>query len=144
MEPATFVVAVEDRSPRGIAATVARLVRSGELRAGDRLPTVRDVAARLGVSPATVSGAWQALSAVGMVVSRGRAGTFVLPEPAGWLPPRYRDMTAGAHPREQPRPAGAPWSTSRRAHPTPSCCHPWAPPWHGSRHAPPPPRRPRT
>jgi DNA-binding transcriptional MocR family regulator len=86
---------VEDRSPRGIAAAVSRLVRSGELRPGDRLPTVRRLAADLGVSPATVSGAWQALAAVGLVTSRGRAGTVVLPEPAGWLPPRYRELAAG-------------------------------------------------
>lgn len=96
MRITSFADAVEDRSPRGIAATVARLVRSGDLQAGDRLPTVREAAAVLGVSPATVSGAWQALSAVGMVVSRGRAGTFVVPAPTGWLPPRYRDMAGGA------------------------------------------------
>jgi len=58
---------VDDRSPRGIAATVARMVRNGELRPGDRLPTVRFLAAELGVSPATVSGAWQALSAVAVL-----------------------------------------------------------------------------
>lgn len=87
---------VDDRSPRGIAATVARLVRGGDLRPGDRLPTVRHLAADLGVSPATVSGAWQALSAVGIVISRGRAGTVVLPPPASWLPPRYRDLAGGA------------------------------------------------
>lgn len=86
---------VEDRSPRGIAAAVSRLVRNGDLRPGDRLPTVRRLAADLGVSPATVSGAWQALAAVGLVASRGRAGTVVLPEPASWLPPRYRDMAQG-------------------------------------------------
>ncbi|GEL99736.1 GntR family transcriptional regulator [Cellulomonas terrae] len=87
---------VDDRSPRGIAATVARLVRGGDLRPGDRLPTVRTLAADLGVSPATVSGAWQALSAVGIVISRGRAGTVVLPPPASWLPPRYRELAGGA------------------------------------------------
>ncbi|MBO3084488.1 aminotransferase-like domain-containing protein [Cellulomonas fengjieae] len=87
---------VDDRSPRGIAATVARLVRGGDLRPGDRLPTVRALAADLGVSPATVSGAWQALSTVGIVISRGRAGTVVLPPPASWLPPRYRDLAGGA------------------------------------------------
>ena len=87
---------VEDRTPRGIAATVARLVRSGDLRPGDRLPTVRDLAVELSVSPATVSGAFQALAAVGLIHSRGRAGTFVLPEPASWLPPRYRDLAVGA------------------------------------------------
>jgi DNA-binding transcriptional regulator YhcF (GntR family) len=86
---------VEDRSRRGIAAAVSRLVRTGQLRPGDRLPTVRELAADLAVSPATVSGAWQALGAVGLVVSRGRSGTFVLPEPASWLPPRYRDLATG-------------------------------------------------
>src|SRR5690554_3254300 len=51
-----------DRSPAGIAATVGRLVRSGELPVGARLPTVREVATALQISPATVSGAWRALS----------------------------------------------------------------------------------
>lgn len=95
MTPMDVAQHVEDRSPRGIAAAVSRLVRSGDLRPGDRLPTVRRLAADLGVSPATVSGAWQALAAVGLVASRGRAGTVVLPEPASWLPPRYRDLATG-------------------------------------------------
>ncbi|MBB2924978.1 PLP-dependent aminotransferase family protein [Cellulomonas cellasea] len=94
--PVRLAAHVDDRSPRGIAATVARLVRSGELAPGDRLPTVRELAADIGVSPATVSGAWQALAGVGLVVSRGRAGTYVQPEPASWLPPRYRDLATGA------------------------------------------------
>ncbi|MCW2813623.1 MAG: GntR family transcriptional regulator, partial [Nocardioides sp.] len=72
---------LEDRTPRGIAAALSRAVRSGELAPGDRLPTVRDVAAELGVSPATVSAAWSALRQAGLVVARGRAGTFVR-EPA--------------------------------------------------------------
>ncbi|GIG36898.1 aminotransferase-like domain-containing protein [Cellulomonas pakistanensis] len=97
---------VEDRSPRGIAAAVSRLVRSGDLRPGDRLPTVRRLAADLGVSPATVSGAWQALAAVGLVASRGRAGTVVLPEPASWLPPRYRDLAAGGRSAGGTEPGG--------------------------------------
>lgn len=92
---------IQDRSPRGIAAAISRLVRSGELRPGDRLPTVRALAAELQVSPATVSGAWQALAAVGLVESRGRAGTVVLPEPAAWLPPRYRQMQMNEPPRRR-------------------------------------------
>ncbi len=103
---------VEDRSPRGIAAAVSRLVRSGELRPGDRLPTVRRLAADLGVSPATVSGAWQALAAVGLVTSRGRGGTVVLPEPASWLPPRYRDMAQGGR-SDAPDDAGVGDAASR-------------------------------
>lgn len=119
MTPMDVAQHVEDRSPRGIAAAVSRLVRSGELRPGDRLPTVRRLAADLGVSPATVSGAWQALAAVGLVTSRGRAGTVVLPEPAAWLPPRYRELAAGgraAGPATAPgSPATAPADPARPA-----------------------------
>lgn len=79
---------VSDRSPQGIAGAFARAVRAGELLPGDRLPTVREVAAELGVSPATVSAAWQALRRTGLVVSRGRSGTFVKVHPRAWLTPR--------------------------------------------------------
>lgn len=83
---------LEDRTPRGIAAAVGRAVRSGELAAGDRLPTVRAVAADLGVSPATVSAAWSALRRAGLVEARGRAGTFVLGAPAPRLSPRVAGL----------------------------------------------------
>ena len=91
-----IVDSVENRSPEGIAAAISRLIRAGELSAGDRLPTVRDVAAGLGVSPATVSNAWQALSGVGLIVSRGRAGSFVLQATASWMPPHFGEL-AGSH-----------------------------------------------
>lgn len=87
---------VLDRSPRGIAAAVHRLIRSGQLTTGDRLPTVRALAAELCVSPATVSEAWQALSAVGAIQARGRAGTFVLEGAAPSRPTRY--MGIGGEP----------------------------------------------
>jgi len=76
--------AVDDRSARGIAAAVSRLVTAGSLPAGTRLPTVRDVARELGVSPTTVSEAWQSLARAGAIRTRGRSGTFV----AGPVPPR--------------------------------------------------------
>ena len=81
-----------DRSPRGIAGALARRIRQGELSPGDRLPTVRDVAAELGVSPATVSEAWQALRRAGLVESRGRAGSFVRSAPRPWLSPRVQGL----------------------------------------------------
>lgn len=81
-----------DRTPRGIAGAFSRAIRAGELSPGERLPTVRDVAADLGVSPATVSAAWQALRRTGLVVSRGRAGTFVRDTPTPWLSPRQRGL----------------------------------------------------
>lgn len=82
-----------DRSPRAIAGAFAQLISSGEFLPGDRLPTVREVAADLGVSPATVSEAWQALRRTAMIVSRGRAGSFVHEETTSrWLSPRYRTL----------------------------------------------------
>ena len=81
-----------DRGPRGIAGAIARQIRQGELAPGDRLPTVRDVAAQLGVSPATVSEAWQALRRAGLVESRGRAGSFVRSAPRPWLSPRVQGL----------------------------------------------------
>ena len=62
--------AIEDRTPFGIAAEISRHVEAGDLAPGERLPTVREVAARLGVSIGTVSTAWSALSASGVIVSR--------------------------------------------------------------------------
>jgi DNA-binding transcriptional MocR family regulator len=81
--------AVIDRSPKGIAAAVHRLIRAGKLEKDDRLPTVRELAKELGVSPATVSEAWQALAAVGAIRARGRAGTFVLDTVEPTRPSRY-------------------------------------------------------
>ncbi|MFI5895091.1 aminotransferase class I/II-fold pyridoxal phosphate-dependent enzyme [Actinoplanes sp. NPDC051513] len=68
---------MDDRSARGIAAAVGRLVSAGDLPAGARLPTVRDVARELGVSPTTVSEAWRSLTRAGAIRTRGRSGTFV-------------------------------------------------------------------
>ncbi|GAA2526485.1 aminotransferase class I/II-fold pyridoxal phosphate-dependent enzyme [Rarobacter incanus] len=89
---------IEDTSPRGIAAGIARLLKAGTISAGDRLPTVRDVSRALGVSPATVSGAWRALADVGLVIARGRAGTYMLPGRTSWLPPRYKSMNEAMEP----------------------------------------------
>ncbi|MFI5495726.1 PLP-dependent aminotransferase family protein [Actinoplanes sp. NPDC051859] len=69
--------AVDDRSARGIAAAVSRLVSAGDLPTGARLPTVRDVARTLGVSPTTVSEAWRSLARAGAIQTRGRSGSFV-------------------------------------------------------------------
>lgn len=56
---------------------IAAQVESGELRPGDRLPTVRALAAELGLAANTVARAYRELEQDGFVVGRGRAGTFV-------------------------------------------------------------------
>jgi DNA-binding transcriptional MocR family regulator len=66
-----------DRSSRGLATTIGRLVSGGELAAGTRLPTVRELSRALDASPTTVSAAWRHLARAGLVETRGRNGTFV-------------------------------------------------------------------
>lgn len=56
---------------------LAALVASGELAPGDKLPTVRRLAADLGLAPNTVARAYRELEAAGVLDTRGRAGTFV-------------------------------------------------------------------
>ncbi|MGW5921966.1 aminotransferase-like domain-containing protein [Nocardia fluminea] len=75
--PADFAGDLDERTAAGIAAAIGRRIRSGALAPGTRLPTVREVARELRVSPATVSQAWRALAATGAITARGRAGTFV-------------------------------------------------------------------
>ncbi|TDW30089.1 aminotransferase class I/II-fold pyridoxal phosphate-dependent enzyme [Cryobacterium psychrophilum] len=87
-----FVEEIEHRTPAGIAAAVGRLIAAERLAPGDRLPTVRDLAGDLGVSPATISHAWKALSSAGLIVSRGRSGTFVLDAAPKWLPARSQTL----------------------------------------------------
>src|SRR5688572_26625201 len=57
----------EARSARRIAGVIGRMITAGELAVGERLPTVRELATRLGVSPTTVSEAWHSLAAVGAI-----------------------------------------------------------------------------
>jgi DNA-binding transcriptional MocR family regulator len=88
---ALIAAAVDDRSARGIAAAVGRLVTAGSLPTGTRLPTVRDVARELGVSPTTVSEAWSSLTRAGAIETRGRSGTFVA---SASKPLRYAQLGA--------------------------------------------------
>ncbi len=91
----TITAAIDDRSARGIAAGVGRLITAGALPIGGRLPTVRELSQALGVSPTTVSEAWQTLAAVGAIDARGRQGTFVREPTGSYSPRRYRRVTEG-------------------------------------------------
>jgi DNA-binding transcriptional MocR family regulator len=66
-----------DRSAHGIAQAIGSLVADGTMRVGDRLPTVREVARAMSVSPTTVSEAWQTLQRHGIIETQRRRGTFV-------------------------------------------------------------------
>ncbi|HEY3507351.1 MAG TPA: PLP-dependent aminotransferase family protein [Actinocatenispora sp.] len=83
---------VDETSARGIAASVVSLIRQGELRAGHRLPTVRELGGALGVSPATVSEAWSLLRRRRSISGRGRAGTVVTGPPDVPRPYRFEGV----------------------------------------------------
>jgi DNA-binding transcriptional MocR family regulator len=99
----TIASAVPVATAEGIANTIEVLVARGALSAGFRLPTVRQLARRLEVSPTTVATAWRSLFSTGLIETRGRAGTFVAdarsPLPRPWLsgtPGRYVvDLSTG-------------------------------------------------
>ncbi|MGH9135533.1 MAG: PLP-dependent aminotransferase family protein [Acidimicrobiales bacterium] len=83
------------RTARRIAATIGRMISAGSLAVGTRLPTVRELSRRLGVSPTTVSEAWRSLADVGAIETRGRNGTFVRTPTGPGGPRRYRQVTEG-------------------------------------------------
>lgn len=56
---------------------LTRAIARGSLSPGDRLPTVRALAADLGLAPGTVQRAYRELESAGLVVTRGRHGTTV-------------------------------------------------------------------
>ena len=64
-----------------LRAQIAELVATGSLRAGARLPAVRQLAADLGVAPGTVARTYRELEHQGVLEARGRHGSFVTETP---------------------------------------------------------------
>jgi len=95
---------VTGNTAAAISASVERGVRQGVLTAGHPLPPVRDLAATLNVSPATVAAAYRALRQRGIVDTAGRNGTRIRPRPPVAptrmgrrppVPPGVVDLSAG-------------------------------------------------
>jgi GntR family transcriptional regulator len=75
---------LEDLNPKSpiplyeqIASRLKAAVASGELRPGDLLPSVRHLAGRARINPATVTQAYRSLEGEGFVEARHGAGTYV-------------------------------------------------------------------
>ncbi len=64
-----------------IRSQVATMIATGTLAPGDRLPTVRQLAADLGLAVNTVARAYRELEGAGLVVSKVRTGTRVAAAP---------------------------------------------------------------
>ena len=60
-----------------IMEQIARLITSGEIRAGEQLPNERDLAQQFGVTRGRVREALRALSLVGLIVIKAGEGSFV-------------------------------------------------------------------
>ena len=78
LDPASTVPPFEQ-----LRAQIASRAAAGDLPAGTKLPTVRSLAADLGLAVNTVAKAYRALETDGVVVTEGRRGTFVSATPAG-------------------------------------------------------------
>ncbi|MEC3973895.1 GntR family transcriptional regulator [Amycolatopsis sp. H20-H5] len=60
-----------------IRSALAARITERTLAVGTRLPTVRRLAADLGVAPNTIARAYRELEEAGLIETRGRAGSFV-------------------------------------------------------------------
>jgi DNA-binding transcriptional MocR family regulator len=93
--------AIQGRTAREIATSVEARIRDGELRPGERLPTIRELAAAAGVSPMTVTTAYRELRRRGLVTAAGRHGTRVSEQPplpvstVPLVPRGSRDLATG-------------------------------------------------
>lgn len=80
-----MIVHVDGDSPvpifEQLRTQIVRLIASGQLRPGSKLPPIRDLAADLGLARGTVNKVYDALAHDGLVQSAGRHGTIVLDAP---------------------------------------------------------------
>ena len=60
-----------------VRSSLARQINDGTLPVGTKLPTVRQLAAEVGIAPNTIARAYRELEEAGLIETRGRAGSFV-------------------------------------------------------------------
>ena len=79
-----------------LVVALRRRIDAGSLAPGERLPPVRALAADLDLSPNTVAKAYRALEREGLLVTRGRHGTFVAERLPTRVPDRERRLAEAA------------------------------------------------
>lgn len=82
MDTAQWAIDGSSNQPiyRQIAEQVRRFVAAGQLQVGERLPPVRQLAARFGINPMTVSRAYGLLVEEGLLLRRRGASLAVAPK----------------------------------------------------------------
>lgn len=106
MAPDAIAVLVEaletddSHTPEGVSEVTGRLIREGAIAVGSRLPTIRDLSRRAGLSTSTVVAAWSELRRAGLIETNRRGGTVVISKespghaaPAAWS---ERDLLTGS------------------------------------------------
>jgi DNA-binding transcriptional regulator YhcF (GntR family) len=76
-----MIVSVDGGSPvppyEQVRSSLAAQINDGRLAVGTKLPTVRRLAADVGIAPNTIARAYRELEEAGLIETRGRAGSFV-------------------------------------------------------------------
>lgn len=86
---------------RVCARDLTRLIEEGQLRPGDRLPSVRELARQRALSPVTVQKAYHLLEARGLVAAQPRSGFYVSSRATVNLP-----RPNSSQPKTRPTPVG--------------------------------------
>jgi GntR family transcriptional regulator/MocR family aminotransferase len=108
-------VTLDRQSREPLAVQLADALRAaaadGQLRSGDRLPSTRALAERLGVSRTVTAAAYEQLHAEGWIAGRHGSGTFITTTPPGALRTRARKPAPAAVTTDVVDLApGAPWA----------------------------------
>ncbi len=69
-----------------VVQELERMIRSGSLRVGERLPSVRALCRTRSISPSTVLRAYSALELAGLIESKPRSGYYVSARPKPPVP----------------------------------------------------------
>lgn len=90
-------VTIDDASDRSIYEQIVGQIQEriavGDVKSGDRLPTVRRLADRLDIAPGTVARAYSELERLGLVVTGGARGTRVAERHRSTIPDGERPKT---------------------------------------------------
>ena len=77
------MITINTRDPRPIYVQIkeglCRLILSGALQTGERLPSVRELAGQLAINPNTIQRAYRELEHEGFIYSMAGKGSFVSP-----------------------------------------------------------------
>ena len=76
---------------RQIIDQIECAIAHGELKPGDQLPTVRQLAMDLAISPNTVSKAYSQLDILGILQTQQGTGTFISPQKAEVPKPEHQE-----------------------------------------------------